>query len=211
MHRYTKLLLASLTATAILAMAVSSATAAHLSVSNQNFRTTWTSLRFSAGGSIVLCPVTLEGSFHSATIAKTAGLLIGYITRASVNGTEPPCVGGTATVRTETLPWHIRYRSFTGTLPNISGVVVGLIGASFRVQPSGSLACNATTEATHPAVGTINVNTTTHVAESLTPDPNARIPLESGFCPFAGEGAFSEASQTLTVLGSTTRITVTLI
>jgi len=211
MHRYTKLLLTSLTATAILAMAVSSATAAHLSVSNQNFRTTWTSLRFNAAGSTILCPVTLEGSFHSATIAKTSGLLIGYITRASVNGARPPCVGGTATVRTETLPWHIRYRSFTGTLPNISGIVVGLIGASFRVQPEGSLACNATTTATSPSIGTINVNTTTHVAESLTPDPTARIPLEEGFCVFAGSGSFEETSQSLTVLGSTTRITVTLI
>ena len=209
-HR-TKLLLTTLTTTAILAIAVSSATASHLSVSNQNFRSTWTSLRFNAGGNIILCPVTLETSFHSATFSKTSGLLIGYVTRASIIGSSPSCVGGTATVRGETLPWHIRYRSFTGTLPNISGAVVGLIGASFRVQPAGSLACNATTTATHPAVGTININTTTHVAESATPDPNARIPLEEGFCVFAGEGSFEESSQTLTVLGSTTRITVTLI
>jgi len=214
MHRYTKLLLASLTATALLAIAVGTASAGHLSTSNQNFRVTWTSLELTntINNEVVLCEVTLEGSFHSATIAKTSGLLVGYVTRANLagGGREARCTGGSATIHQETLPWHIRYRGFTGTLPNPSGVVLGLIGVSFEIRTNGGFLCNASTEALKPAVGTININTTTHVAESLRPDETVNIPLEGGFC-FFGSGRFRNTSQTLTLLGTTTRITVTLI
>ena len=75
MTRHTKPILTTLTATLTLALAVTSATANRLSVSNRNFRVTWTSLRLTnnVNANTMLCPVTLEGSFHSSTIVKTAG------------------------------------------------------------------------------------------------------------------------------------------
>jgi hypothetical protein len=215
MHRYTKLLLASLTATALLAMAVSSANATRLRISEQSFRVTWTSLRLTntANTNTVLCPVTLEGSFHSATISKVANALIGYITRASVRGGSgrEECIGGTATVLGERLPWHVRYRGFTGTLPTIASVITGLVGASWQISEPGST-CRATTTSSEPAIGNIRLSRE-GVAESLSPEINARITLEGGFfgsCTLA-RGAFSEESQTLTGLGTTARITVSLI
>jgi len=210
MHRYTKLLLASITATAMLAIAVSSATANRLSITNQNFRTTWTSLQLknNTGAETVLCPVTIEGSFHSATIVKTRELLVGYVTRASVNNST--CRGGTATIRNETLPWHIRFHGYSGRLPNITLLIFLLNGVGFRVHPNGSLECNARTETNHPAIGRIRVNGTTGQVEELVPDGNVRIPLEEGFCAF-GEGSFEGPSTPITLLGTTTRITVRLI
>ena len=209
MHRYAKLLLASLTATAILALAVGSASANRLSFSARTFRASWTELAFSGGGSTITCPVTLEGSFHSFTITKTTGALVGYVTRASVNGESRSCTGGTATIRQERLPWHIRYRGFTGTLPRISAINLGLIGLSYRVRNSSSVECNVTSEASHPEVVSIALSEE-QVAEDLTPDPTARIPLEEGICALSGEGSFEDESETLCeVPGS--RITITLI
>ena len=207
MHRYTKLLLASLTATAILAMAISSASANRLSVSNNRlWRVTWTSLRFlnNVNTNTVLCPVTLEGSFHSATIVKTIGALLGYVTRASLINN---CTGGHATIRTETLPWHIRYRGYSGTLPNITLIILGLSRTRFRVE-TGGITCEVTTEDTNPAVGRLVIRN--GVVENLTPDPRTTIPLE-GLCGFGGRGSFEEASQTLTEVPGGSRLTVTLI
>lgn len=212
MHRYSKLLLASLAATAILAMAVGNASANHISLTNRNIRVTWTSLRLSntVNSNVVLCPVTLEGSFHETSIVKTVGALVGYITRASVSN---PCTGGTATIHQESLPWHITYEGFVGTLPEIEKIKLLLIGIFFEIREASNT-CSARTELEHPAIGFVNINRTTKVAESLTPEPNTRIPLTNGaggiFCGLAS-GIFGEPSQTLTVLGSTTRITVTLI
>src|SRR5438270_3751470 len=111
-----KLLLAVVGATVLLGALVGTASAARLSNSSTTFRATWTSAEFSGGFGTPRCSLTLEGSLHSATIVKTRGSLVGYITRASVG----PCVNGSATVLTATLPWHVQYDSFTGTLPSIA-------------------------------------------------------------------------------------------
>ena len=211
MHRYTKLLLTSLAATAILALAISSASANRLSATGGRlWRVTWTSLRFTSNFSsaTILCPVTLEGSFHSATILKTAGSLIGFVTRASVRS---PCTGGRASVNQGSLPWHIRYRSFTGTLPRLSGATFGLVGAEFEIEPNNGQTCRVRTEAGRPAVGTINIEAG-GVATGLTPDPNTRIGLREGSfgCGIAS-GFFEATSQTPTELGTGARITITLI
>ena len=213
MHRYTKLLLASLAATALLMMAVGSASANRLSTSSQRYRATWTSLELSntVNSNTVRCAVTLEGTFHSATIVKTSGALIGYVNRASVNA----CTGGSATIHTETLPWHVRYRGYSGILPNITLIIIGLVGASFEIHDNSSgNTCSATTETLHPAVGRISLNSTTHVAENLTAEPGARIRLVNGrggiFCGLS-EGAFGGTSQTLAEPTTGNRITVTLI
>jgi hypothetical protein len=214
MRNRSKLLLSALTAAFVLSMAVGSASANRLSLSAQDFDARWSSLIFTSdAGSSLTCPVTLQGSFHSRTIAKVPNALIGFVSRASVRGQNSAgnCTGGTATVLTATLPWHITYRSFTGTLPNITGVNILLVNASFQIQPAGSLTCLARTTTTNPAIGTVNVSGGR--ATSLTAEENAGIPLTGagGFCAFGGQGHFTGTTASLTRLGSTTSITVTLI
>ena len=82
-----------------------------------------------AGGLNTMCPLTLEGSFHSRTISKVCGQLVGYITTANF----AMCSGAAqARTLTETLPWHVRYESFEGTLPSITGITFQIIGLSIQ-------------------------------------------------------------------------------
>lgn len=114
------------------------ASANKLSSTSTRFRTTYSPFTMIPSfGEIVRCPVTFEGSFHSATITKTAGSLIGYVTNVIVGS----CVTGrageksaSARANTETLPWHRQYTSFTGTLPNIGSVISQVLRMSFEIQ-----------------------------------------------------------------------------
>jgi hypothetical protein len=184
MHRYTKVVLAALTATLALAIAVVAASANRLAGNETQFRTIFTSMEFIGGGATVRCPVTLEGSYHSRTISKVVGSLIGYLTKTTV-GT---CNGGTARANTETLPWHIRYASFTGTLPTIrtisqniirSSFTVGILGINCRYTPAEVTAV-VTREAGGVATGI------TFTKENITSETG-------GFCPntnrFTGSGS----------------------
>jgi hypothetical protein len=133
-----RLLLTALTAALALAAAISTASARRLEISNTGIRAVFAELTFAntaAGEGIeAICPVTLEGSFHSRTISKVTGQLIGFITRA-IEGT---CVGtGGAEafgILQASLPWHIRYDSFEGALPNIAAVRTQFIGLSFGLR-----------------------------------------------------------------------------
>jgi hypothetical protein len=66
-------------------------------------------------------------------MSKVSGLLAGYITFAHV---VEECGSERSRLRalTETLPWHFRYHTFTGALPNIREVVLELTGASLRFE-----------------------------------------------------------------------------
>jgi hypothetical protein len=203
MRTRSKLLLAGLTAALLLATAVASATAGRLSVSSRSFTITWASLQFTTTGGIgpINCPITVNGSFHSNTITKATGALVGFVNRATVIGAG--CTGGRATINQEALPWHVRYRAFRGTLPTITGVDFSTVGAKWTME-SGGLACTTITTTANPVAGVANVSG--GVVTSLTPDPSATIPLRSVFlCAIAGSGLFSNTSTTATT------ITVTLI
>jgi hypothetical protein len=209
MGKRTKLFLIGSSVAIMLAMTAGGASARNLSTSSQRFRITWSPLTFTAGTSVVACPVTLEGSFHSRTIVKSLSSLIGYITRAVIVGTLPTCVGGTATVHTERLPWHVRYGGFRGRLPTIEGVILQLIGADFSVRPlANGVTCRATTSAAEPGVGIAQLNAAGEVT-GLRADETARIGLEGFLCAFAGEGSFSGTGAVDN--GSGARITVRLI
>jgi hypothetical protein len=139
MRTRSKLILAALTASLLMGLAVSSASAGRLSTTNTRFRVTWENLIFkdiNAGGLQQTCRVTLEGSFHSATIRKLPGTLIGAITRGIVDSNN--CRGSLephrATILQETLPWHLTYESFRGTLPNIESVTVLLRRYEFQIS-----------------------------------------------------------------------------
>jgi hypothetical protein len=130
-----------------LCVATSAASANNLRISEQSFRLTWSAATIAAqpeAGFRVECPLTLEGSFHSLSTEKVVGQLLGYIARTSL-GT---CTGGTGTALTETLPWHIRYEGFTGSLPNITGVSAAFSGLSLGVT-KGGLPCLLRTDAEH--------------------------------------------------------------
>src|SRR4029077_15272287 len=87
------------------------------------------------------------------TIAKVAGQLTGFITTARLG----PCASGTATILQETLPWHIQFVSFTGTLPNITAMTRSLVGGGFRVREIGGVTCLTRSTATNPMRGILNI------------------------------------------------------
>lgn len=205
MHKRSKLLFAAITAILVLAVAVGSASATRFGLSNRTYRATWSSLVLNPGE--VRCPVTLEGSFHSSTITKVIGALIGYTTRAIVN--SPACTGGGATILIETLPWHNTYGGFIGPLPTISGILLNLINASFQVRLNlFGVTCLARSTAASPATGTVLIGAG-GVVTGLRANPESRIPLTGG-CAFLGNATFEGTART-TVLNSTTALTVTLI
>ena len=134
MPRSTRTFLMLVGTAATLGLLVGNAAANHLSTSSRSMRSTWTSVEFIEPlGGAIRCSLTLEGSLHSATITKTPELLVGFITRASISN---PCSGGEAAVLPEGLPGHLRYAGFTGTLPNITSVILDMVSWSFRVTGS---------------------------------------------------------------------------
>jgi hypothetical protein len=138
------------------------------------------------------CHVTMEGSFHSRTISKVLEALIGYITRATVDSTN--CTGGSARSLTETLPWHIRYGGFTGTLPTITSVNTRLIGFNYLIQVGGT-ACLFSSTASSPMKQIVNRNSATGVASSLRWEEPSAIPFSSGTSPLlCGESIRFEAT-----------------
>ncbi len=203
-------LLAIAGATVLLAALVSAASANHISSSSRTIRATWRTMEFIPPvGETVRCPVTLEGSLHSSTIAKVVGALIGYITRASIISSG--CAGGHATILTSTLPWHVRYRGFAGTLPNITRIETGVIGSSFLVEGTFGIECLYVSSASEPTIGNYVVNSSTHAITGA--EVSGEINSTTG-CGIFGEhirGKLAGTSATISQLGSTAGITVTLI
>jgi hypothetical protein len=213
MTHHIRLTITALTATAIMAMALTNASANRLSVNGHNVRVVWRTLEFAGAGggfSATRCAVTIEGSFHSNTIKKVEKALVGHISRASV---ASPCTGGTATVTTGTLPWKIDYNGFTGTLPAIRSVRFLLVGMSFRIAKTVlfTFSCDSTTEEAEPSEGEALIEAGGNTL-NLVPDANTSFASTGASCPEAA-GRFSAPAEdgNLTVLGATTRIRITLI
>jgi hypothetical protein len=207
MRTRSKLWLTAVMATALFATAVGNASARNLSLSNQNIRAVFNPLVFAPaeGGGRLSCAVTLEGSFHTRTFTKTVNSLVGYITRVNVQETlcagEGSLAGASARADSETLPWHVRYAGFTGTLPNIARVILNLTSnfTLFNVRFLGECRYGGTARGFFvPA------------SNELEADRATVIPRTGGnvFCP--GGGTF-EGRTRVTLLGTTTPVTVTLI
>jgi len=193
--KFSKPLLAVVGATVLLGALVTSASANRLENSSQTFKATWTRMNFRGGFGTVECEVSLAGSFHSRSITKTVQL-IGYITAATVIR----CARGGATINQTSLPWHLEYRSFVGTLPNITGITMRVIGAEWNIrEPTFGAICTARREASETS-GT--------EADSSGVVTSASM---SGVSPC---GSFSGTLEGLTERienGSGARITITLI
>ena len=215
--RCTRFTLLSLIAAAALFTSVASAN--RLSVSNRNIRLRWNNLEWGSGGIFLLrCSVTLEGSFHSATLAKVRVLLIGHISRASF---ARPCAGGNMwahngierlerTVLPQSLPWHITYEAFEGRLPTIEAVRILLRGIRFSLEipilsclgAYGAASDNPTARAVLNAAGQVtSLAVTGAIARFTRTEGSANCPA---VFEFQGNASF-------TLLGTTTAISIRLI
>jgi hypothetical protein len=203
-----KLVLATVGATVLLGSLVSaSASARSFSVDNQSIRAAFSNVRFvEPRGVAVDCHVTLEGSLHSRTIAKTLGTLIGYITRATLG----PCETGASTILTETLPWNIRYSGFEGILPEIRSVILHVVNASFKVRfPPTGPTCLARSEANEPVIGRLHFDAAPSNHVRLGFEGRIRTGIEC--LGVRGELLSETTSPYVVLLGTSTPISVTLI
>lgn len=138
---------------------------------------------------------------HERTIPKVRGWLVGFDTRSRLG----PCASGTATILSETFPWHEEYAGFRGTLPNVIAIIENAINVSGRVRETGGITCLFRSTATEPVVMTRNVS-----AGVIT---SAEIggTIRTGAECFGTSGTFTSDRGTAAVAGTSTRITVTLI
>jgi hypothetical protein len=157
----------------------------------------------------VRCHVTIEGSLHSAAISKTSGLLVGYMRSGiapveTCRGTE----GARPSGLDESLPWHLRYDSFAGTLPRITSIKFRVIGASFLLTIFG-VSCLYRTTAESPGLVIASLNAEGNVT-AVRADETASIPKSSGsvLCPSSGTAS---GSGTMSVVGAQNGMTVRLI
>jgi hypothetical protein len=160
------------------------------------------------GTPLLTCPVTMEGSFHSATISKVIGALIGYVSRA----TAGTCRGGSMSITQTSLPWHVTYEGFTGTLPGIREIALLLRSINYQVILTflgAQITCgygrpedNFRSSLIREAGGAIT---------TVAPDTTIRFQKLSGsvFCP--GTVGYIGNAANITLLGNTTRISVRLI
>ena len=194
-----RLLLAGLASATLLSTAVSTAAANRLSVSETEFEVKWEALVFAEAFTNITCPVTMLGRFHSRTIVKVTRILVGMINHAVVGRCE---FDGRATVLQETLPWHITYDGFIGTLPAITHIRLHMVGASFRV--GDGIFCLARTDFAEPAVGTAVTRTATGQISTLNANPEAEIEVDErvGLCALAEDVSLSGNGRVTTLSGS---------
>jgi hypothetical protein len=205
-----KLLLALIAALA-LAAAVGTASARRFEITSQGIRAVWREFRLEEVSLTfrTVCPVTLEGSFHSRIISKVSGQLVGYIT-AAITGKEGCGPEGESLwlsngdgAAVNTLPWHIRYDSFAGTLPTISSIVLQIVGLGVKFVGS---TCEMKSSATLPAGLRLNLNAgKIQTVEWISAKKIMRI---NGPC---GTEGILAGTGSLTVQGATTAVSVRLV
>jgi len=177
------------------------ASAGRLSYSSSTLRATFSRVDFTGGFGTIECQVTLEGSYHSRSMAKLSESLIGLATRAVV-GT---CERGSATILQETLPWHWTYESFRGTLPRIFGINLRLTAGRFRLrEPFFGIQCIVIIDATEPILLIHTRDVGSGILTSLELGGEAETDC-------ATPARIRGRSTNFTALNSIARITVTLI
>lgn len=208
MRYSTRLALAVLAAGCMLLALSGAAGANRLSLTNQSIRWTFAEYSDTNAGIRISCEVTLEGSLHSASFAKVSGALIGYVNRASVRS---PCRGewGDMHFLTETLPWHMRYHAFAGTLPAITSATVDLVGWAWNYPGLGMGPCLYRSTPENPARWILGRERNGAIT-SVTADSTIAVRLFSGELSCASTINY-EGTGSMTVAGSSTLVTLTLI
>jgi hypothetical protein len=190
MRTRSRALLAALATALLLALAAGGASANRLSLSERNFRITWAPLTVALQDGPpeddphlflpTSCNVTMAGSFHSTTLAKTARSLIGTVTQASVDADS--CEEeGTFEFLDESLPWHIVYTSFEGLLPQIERVNLSIIGLSVSVAYSPFF-CLIRSTSTEPSGWELALSDEDGIVQSFGGDPNIFIFADGFMC-----------------------------
>jgi hypothetical protein len=218
-RRRARLSLVALMTALVLAGVVSAASAQRLEVSNQGIRVVWEGeniLVFSAEGLLteVRCAVIAEGTLHSRIFSKVSGELIGFITRARV---AHPCernelwllTGAEGLGEANTLPWHIRYDSFAGTLPNITEVRVQLIGVGFLVRVL-EVSCLYRSSEVNPLYARFTVVPGGTGVTGFKLDETRSIPKASGSMLCPAQGRLSRTGR-VTLLETVTVIQMRLV
>lgn len=183
-------------ATVLLSALVSSASARNLSVSSQTIKASFSRVSFSGGFGITECIVSLEGSLHTRTTAKVEGSLIGFINRASLGA----CSRGTATILQASLPWHVKYVGFAGTLPNITQLYTEVTGSAFQIrEPVFQITCLASGGIPEIVYNVIN-------RELVSAEIFGTSPTSCG-----SEGELTSSLGVVTAGNNRTRIRITLI
>ena len=208
MRHLRKLILATIAATLFMILMITAASANRLRLSSKNIRIVWTEMILTngAGGEgLITCPVTLEGSIHSATVSKVIGSLVGHINRATI--AEASCRGGRATISQASLPWHTTFEGFTGTLPRIASMILSLQGVNFVIEVFGVVCGYGRPEENSRGIANVEAGGT---ITSLNSDTSIAIAKLTGgiLCP--STGGFSGTASVM-VQGTTTRLTVRLI
>jgi hypothetical protein len=203
--RVMRLVLAASAASMLLAALVGTSSARILSISETVGTLTFTPLSIEAAGNRYSCGLTMEGTISSRTFAKsTTESWAVNLTRGEASG----CTGGSASVLAETLPWKFSYRSFTGTLPNITKIRGALIGLSMKFKEPSGVECLGGTTLRSPAFGELLLSAGR--VTGLRIDETVGIPLGGGFiCGLAGE-AHAAGTGALTGRGGV-GVTITLI
>lgn len=211
MCRRGRLLLTLLVGAGALALGVAAASAANFSVTNQTISVTWSSFRFNEGRA--QCPVTLEGSVHARTLQKVQSLLVGNI----IAGRTGRCSVGSAVLLTaedgqrSSLPWHIQYGGFSGTLPAITRVRWHIFGLSYRIVKELET-CLYSTSPTRPALLDLVREEGSGALRSASFFGTEAIPLATGnplICE--ASGLLGGGAGPVTIWGSATRVTLSLI
>ncbi len=221
MRARNKIVLAALAATLVLAMS-GTASANRLRFSDTGFLFKWKTesrLTFAAFGFSASCEVRLKGTFHTTSFAKARQNLIGSVTQASA---RQPCEGNEAWILNGTefqifpeapfatsLPWNLRYFSFTGRLPSISTITFAIVGMSVLIQSALGSCLYRTTEsepfvmiATREAGGGIT---------ALRADETATILVTRGSREFCRELTPNGVATEITRFVKGAVLTVTLI
>jgi hypothetical protein len=218
MRTSAKLGLAALVAALLLASAISTASARSLSVSEQSFKETFASYEFNASVTI-RCRTTFEGSFHTRTIVKIVGSLIGSISRAIV---AHPCTGGEVWIddgvsiqplgtAPKKLPFHVRYRGFTGTLPSLGSYFIG-INTSFVVQGTVlGLTCRGRYGRPEDSISNVGAREAGGGITSITANGRASLVEELGPNRVCPASASLVGTGTMVNLTTAARVTITLI
>jgi hypothetical protein len=205
MRLHTKLIVTALAATALFASIAASASARNISLTNRNIRVVFDPLRFQSSLATISCRVTMEGSFHCATISKVLNALVGYISRATsdLSTCRATGFGLAGSVLQETLPWHISYEGFRGRLPEAIGILL-LRNVGFRILNvpfvgNCDYLANPEGFVSGPRDGGINEGNA-----SIRPDESRSFSSRTGGCP---TGSFAtSAAVPVTLLGNTTAI-----
>jgi hypothetical protein len=195
-------IVAGLIATVALAAALAgTANARRIAFTEQRFLSHFSGFQVIAGAMNIECPASLEGSFHSKTIAKVQRSLIGYITEVRF---KRPCRNGQFWARTtqegrpETLPWHILYEKFIGALPNILEIEITIDNLGIVVESVG-VVCLYLASTTEPAKAIIQMGAGGRIS-TLTMNGAPTIPLHEGpFCSMTaslhGSGIYGRQSD----------------